>query len=1590
MCDAGVRQHRSSTPMTPASELGFELNQLDYDGRESSLNFGAYVKACIVDLDTLIPHDNLQREASVLVFDEVFRSRPGMHPAVSKSEHELLITTCSLARINGIQSILESRGIELPMGNQSETAGLNSVNAVDNRREEIMHSLIARDESPVAVSETVLAFLKNLQSHGVKLALISTLSHANQILERAKLAHLFQTITNVDKMWELRHRPLPAPDSLLGACTDLGCGMGETVVITGTTAGIQAAREGNFGLIIGVKTEAKASSLAPDIATDDVSSVSPRTMVEWFQKGVQKDSWKLAYTTFQPALELQKETLTTVGNGYFSSRGSFELYDRTYTTDGSEALVHYPGHYINGLYSRKTSTVGGDHVVENTDLVNCPNWSMIKVRIGEDVDFISPLDQDILDYMHQVNLKDAVMERSVTFRDGKGRISKISSSRLCSMDLMHLAAITFKFTPLNYTDTVTIRSGIDASVENNLVKRYRGLENSHLTVEACGQPGYVHGASNGSPPFYVLAKVEDPATYLSTAVRNVVVVTHETAEPVLATRGVKREGDVVYEEYTAQVDADLDGYMRLDKLVAVFTSNDQTVSKDGSMAGLLAKTSVRNMAPDAPGRPPSLSRSNNDPLAANPEIPVCESPTWSQCESPTHGVSADYHQVGPHKALVNQSLGHLDDILSFHRVLDPHRQAWQDIWDASDVQIKGDRASQRNCRVHTYHLFVTASPHMASVDAAILARGLHGESYRGHVFWDEVYAFPFYISTFPEVCKAHLMYRMKRLPAARASAERLGLEGAMYPWQSADTGFDCTQSLHFNPHNQCWIGDQSFRQRHVNIAVFYDAWVYLERVSMTEEDKKPGGFRSRATGMMLEIAQCWGSMCTLGDDGRYHIANTMGPDEFHEGNEGLADNAYTNIMVVWLLQRAMELAKERPGEDYPLALWEGITKHMYVSVRSDGVLEQFKGFFDLLPLDMTAYKHRVHDISRMDLVMQAESKKAGEYQVLKQADTLLLWYLLRPAEVHGILQQLGYADATGDPKDLVQTNYSYYVPRTQDGSTLSYLVHGHVAALLGDTTSQWSWFTEAARADIFNRGGTTGEGIHCSVMAGSLDFITSWFAGLREERHGQWVIEPSLPSHWLSVKFRKKIRAYDYYFHIADGRVKLTLESDLVPNEAPVVFRIGSTECRPGPWSPVTIQLGPLTKMEDFYGLMHDTWHHRKVMCNNYFMGGMLRDRRQMSILKHAHRVLCELPKHDGKATLGLSGRSRVECDLTYEITELEKDIIYLERGESVLLTEKIRPAIKGFDQWVAAGLEFLKPHRFKNWITDRDGTTNNYCGRYNSSVQSVYNSIWLTRFALCCSKAVFITSAPLANPGVVNVSVNFEQAFLYAGSKGKEYIDTNGARRSVAITEDEGRKMGALNRQLKALCRQPEYSKFSLIGSGLQLKFAQTTVARQDICNTVRRKESEDFLKKVKEICHEVAPNGFEVIDTKLDIEIMPLKADCAVADDASKRGFDKGDGLNWLNEELGLDMAAGPNLITGDTSGDLPMVREAMRACPDSTHAIFVTTDEKLMDKVRAMCPRSIFLPAPDVLCYVLSEAAKFYVHNEFPDQMNKLFPL
>ena len=493
----------------------------------------------------------------------------------------------------------------------------------------------------------------------------------------------------------------------------------------------------------------------------------------------------------------------------------------------------------------------------------------------------------------------------------------------------------------------------------------------------------------------------------------------------------------------------------------------------------------------------------------------------------------------------------------FQALLRAHTVRMGNLWERLHLSLADNERASFILNLHVFQLMQTISEHTADMDAGIPARGLHGEAYRGHVFWDELFVFPYLTLTLPELTRSLLRYRHRRLPEARRAARDAGYAGAMFPWQSGSDGREESQTLHLNPRSGRWVPDHSHRQRHINAAIAYNLWSYFQSTADLEFMSCYGAE------VLLEIARFWASIARYDPHrGRYVIEGVIGPDEYHDaypgaGEPGLANNAYTNVMAVWVLCRALELFGQLPAQRRTalqqelgltraeLGRWDQVSRRMYVPFHDDGIISQFEGYERLEEFDWDGYRDRYGDIQRLDRILEAESDTPNRYQASKQADVLMLFYLLSAEELHSLFTRLGYP---WDPAVIPRT-IDYYTRRTCHGSTLSRVVHSWVLAR-ANRPGSWELFTQALDSDVADvQGGSTAEGIHLGAMAGTVDLAARGYTGIEPRGNVLW-LNPRLPSQvralTITIRYR---RHWGISVRIADDRIRVTVP----PSDAPPI-----------------------------------------------------------------------------------------------------------------------------------------------------------------------------------------------------------------------------------------------------------------------------------------------------------------------------------------------------------------------------------------------------------------------------------------------------
>jgi len=785
--------------------------------------------------------------------------------------------------------------------------------------------------------------------------------------------------------------------------------------------------------------------------------------------------WELVYDRYEPALEGVRETLCTLGNGHFATRGA-----------APEAIAdgfHYPGTYIAGCYDRLPSDVGG-RVLEHEDLVNAPNWLPLTWRVGDE-DWLELARVEILSFRQALDLRRGILTRDMRIRDRRGRTTRMTDRRLVHMADPYLAALELVLVAEDWSGPIEVRSAIDGWVQNRGVERYRLLASQHLVP--------VGARALGEDSMLLETRTVQSGIRIAMAARTRLL---DKGRPrACAGRALACEG-CVSRELAFELEANRP--VAIEKVVALYTSRDRAIST------------------------PALAATEK--LATAP---------------------------------------------GFDALAETHALAWDQLWRSFDIRLEtdgddepprvtdpSDSASgpERSAlapgvilRLHVFHLLQTASRHSIDLDAGVGARGLHGEAYKGHVFWDELFVFPLLNFRAPDLTRSLLLYRYRRLDAARRAARAAGYRGAMYPWQSGSDGREETPPSYYNPRSGRWIPDHTRLQRHVGEAIAYNVWQYYQ---VTGDLKFLG---ESGAEMMLEIARFFASLASYDAAlDRFDIRGVMGPDEFHfaypgADQPGLDNNAYTNAMAAWLLWRARDaldlLPHDRRRElcellalgDDELARWDAISRKLRLPFLDGGILAQFEGYDRLPELDWDGYRARYHNIQRLDLILEAEGDSPNRYQASKQADVLMLFYLFSSEELGALFERLGYPfDSATIPRTI-----EYYLRRTSEGSTLSRVAHAWVLAR-SDRAGSWELCRLALVSDVSDiQGGTTREGIHVGAMAGSVDLILRCYTGLELREEVLW-INPQLPDPIQRLELLVRYRGHTLELAITHREVEVS------------------------------------------------------------------------------------------------------------------------------------------------------------------------------------------------------------------------------------------------------------------------------------------------------------------------------------------------------------------------------------------------------------------------------------------------------------------
>ncbi|MCD8124453.1 MAG: glycoside hydrolase family 65 protein [Lachnospiraceae bacterium] len=458
----------------------------------------------------------------------------------------------------------------------------------------------------------------------------------------------------------------------------------------------------------------------------------------------------------------------------------------------------------------------------------------------------------------------------------------------------------------------------------------------------------------------------------------------------------------------------------------------------------------------------------------------------------------------------------LDDLkesaaLGYAALAEESAAQWrEEVWDRAPLEITGGEKSRMDLfslRFAQYHMRLMLPRHDNRMN--IGAKGLSGEGYKGHCFWDtEIFLLPYYMFTDPEAARKLEEYRYLSLPGAHRKAEENGYRGAMFPWESAwlDDGETCplymgTDILTGTPI-KVWSG---IIEQHITADVAFGAWQYIT-IAGDEDFLEKYGYE-----LIMDTATFWASRLEPGEDGRYHINDVVGPDEYHEH---VNDNAFTNYMACWNLNKAIEyyqqMQTENPAllrkleeklnlaEEYPRWV-DGAEKIYLPQPTAEGILPMDDRFMNGQEIDLSKYKNQEFVAG---IMKDYNLDQIQHLQVCKQADCLVLFYLLEDRF----------------PPEVKRASWAYYEARTIHDSSLSLSTHSVQAADMGEMEMAYDLFRRAAAIDLGPYMGTSDAGIHAASFGGVWQCVVYGFGGVRM-LNGKLRIEPHLPEGWDSLAF---------------------------------------------------------------------------------------------------------------------------------------------------------------------------------------------------------------------------------------------------------------------------------------------------------------------------------------------------------------------------------------------------------------------------------------------------------------------------------------
>lgn len=457
------------------------------------------------------------------------------------------------------------------------------------------------------------------------------------------------------------------------------------------------------------------------------------------------------------------------------------------------------------------------------------------------------------------------------------------------------------------------------------------------------------------------------------------------------------------------------------------------------------------------------------------------------------------------------------------------RERWKNIWNEIDIKIDSNNDfDQLAIRFALYHLIIMTPAHDNRFGVA--AKGLSGEGYKGHSFWDtEIFILPFFSYTLPEIARNLLIYRYNTINGARNKARNNGYEGAMYPWESAFTGEEVTPvwggvDIVTGEATKIWSG---FIEQHISSDIVFAVWQYY-KLTNDQSFMDHYGYE-----IIFETATFWQSRLEWDKEKqRYHINNVIGPDEY---KEHVNNNAFTNHMAHWNIEKAINYYNDLKESNREL--WGKLNEKIKIEAMylnwvdkidkiylpepgKDMIIAQDDTYLSKKIIDLTKYKKQTHVGTIFE---DFNLEQVNQIQVSKQADIMVLFYLLE----NRFSQEVKLA------------NWNYYEPKTLHDSSLSFSTHSVLASDMGDSELAYDLFQKAASIDLGPNMKSSDHGIHAAAMGGVWQAVVNGFGGIRMI-DGKLRVSPRLPMNWNMLEFKIFWKENHLLFNVSKNKITIS------------------------------------------------------------------------------------------------------------------------------------------------------------------------------------------------------------------------------------------------------------------------------------------------------------------------------------------------------------------------------------------------------------------------------------------------------------------